>query len=271
MERPAYLPDFENPPLTEVVLGVQFSPPNEYQQIYAWQVWDLYREKYSKVQEQPPLPPTFETFGIPRIMQPNIGFTNGPLHDRYWFLNEREDELIQFQQDRLLHNWRKAGDSSNDYPRFEKMIKNFEDELLKLEEYFHRVSQQNLNINQCELTYVNSIPLKQGQTEEGSKPENWVELLSVNKLQFEHFVSQYTKIIKANDQPVARLVCDCGTGFDQKRNPIIILNFTVKGPLPNNNGTISAAVKFLRDGRDTIVLSFDEITTEFAHKQWGKK
>src|SRR4051794_5656712 len=106
--RPTHLPDFRKPPLNEVVLGIQFNPVPGYSQIYAGEVWGLFRARFPQVQEMPALPPNFETFGIPQ--GPQIGFNvlAGASHDRFWFLSPAGEQLIQFQMDRLLHNWRKV-------------------------------------------------------------------------------------------------------------------------------------------------------------------
>ena len=88
MTRPSHLPDYRKPPLNEFVLGVQFATPPGYQQIYAGEVWKLFSEKYPVVQEQPPLPPTFETFGIHQGNMVNFGFVSGATHDRFWFLTK---------------------------------------------------------------------------------------------------------------------------------------------------------------------------------------
>ncbi len=79
------------------------------------------------------------------------------MHDRFRFLSAKKDELIQFQADRLLHNWRKVGDGSNTYPRFEKMIESFETELQAFESYISSLASQKLTINQCEVSYINHI------------------------------------------------------------------------------------------------------------------
>lgn len=39
MNRPKNLLEYDNPPVNEVVLGVQFSTPDGYQQIYSGEVW----------------------------------------------------------------------------------------------------------------------------------------------------------------------------------------------------------------------------------------
>ena len=63
------LADFKAPPLNEVVMGIQFQPVPGYQQIRALEVWQLFREQFPVVQEQLPLNPQFETFGLPSPAQ----------------------------------------------------------------------------------------------------------------------------------------------------------------------------------------------------------
>ena len=41
MNRPKDLPEYDNPPINEVVLGVQFSTPEGYRQIYADEIWKI--------------------------------------------------------------------------------------------------------------------------------------------------------------------------------------------------------------------------------------
>jgi len=266
MSRPNNLPDYENPPLSEVVLGVQFVPPPGYQQIYSRDVWELFKNDFSKVKEVEALPPSFETFGLPKNRRSDIKLHTGASHDRFWFLSGDETELIQFQQDRLLHNWRKLKDGSNPYPRFENILPKFESELLILEEYFSsNFSSNELEINQCELTYVNQIAL-----EDTSQPfDKWIGIVNIDSLEFENISITTQKLLTRDDEPYGRLTCVCNSGFDQKMEPIIDLRLTVRGaPIKTN---IEESLLFLQQGRNLIVNSFDEITTEFAHKKWGRK
>jgi hypothetical protein len=113
LDRPSDLPDFRDPPLNEVLLGVQFAQAKGYSQIRVGEVWGLFKSAFPEVEEQPPLQPSFEVFGLPQAAQGWAGFVMGPTHNRFWFLTRQKDELIQFQHDRLLHNWRKVG--TNEY------------------------------------------------------------------------------------------------------------------------------------------------------------
>ena len=141
MPRPKDLPDFTSPPLNEVALGVQFTRATSYQQILAGEVWALFKNDFPVVEEFAPLPPTFETFGLSRGSrnETRLSLSAMPDHFRYWFLSPNGDELLQFQEDRLLHNWRKVGDRTNEYPRFDTLIEKFERELRALETFFTKL------------------------------------------------------------------------------------------------------------------------------------
>lgn len=266
MNRPKHLPEFENPPLNEVVLGVQFNPPRGYQQIRAGEVWGLFREDYPVVQEQPALPPSFETFGLRSSPAP-LMLRSGAAHDRFWFLTTRGDELIQFQQDRLLHNWRKVGDGTNEYPRFEGMVKRFEDELAELERYVHSLSPQALHITQCEITYINHIS---AQSEEALLVGDWLRPLNLQPpLHADDFSLSLRQTIQdADGRPQGRLVVEAMTAVKEDGAALLVLNITVRGA-PRDT-TNKSALHFIAKGRDLIVTRFAQLTTDVAHKRWGR-
>lgn len=268
MKRPAHLPDFKSPPLNEVVLGIQFSPVPGYKQIFAAEVWQLYRADFPTVQEQPPLPPTFETFGPAGDkagLQFSIPFL--PMHTRFWFLSMKGEELIQFQVDRLLHNWRKVGDQTNPYPRFEAMIERFEQEAAKLDRYFRDSFRQGISVNQCEVSYINhvnneSIPDKR-------RLENWLTFLGFKGQEPEDFATAFKFVIRGDgDSPKARLSCDAASAVTSGGQRVVSLTFTYRGN-PGGN-SVESAIDFLKSGREQIVTRFAELTTEFAHKQWER-
>lgn len=271
MSRPVDLPDYERPPLNEVVLGVQFSPPRGYQQIHAGEVWEIFRQDFPEVKSQPPLQPWFETFGRPQsgsnILESRI-VQEFP-HPRYWFLSEDEDELIQFQKDRLLHNWRKVGSGENPYPRFESILPKFESELFALEKYLEKFSDQKMNITQCELSYINHILLTEEENG-ASAIDKWIRLINIEDPELEDFSFRFHKNL--NDEtghPYGRLIVECKTGINSKDELLLRLELTVRGA--PKEPSAHASLNFLKDGREIIVNCFDDITTDFAHRKWGRK
>jgi uncharacterized protein (TIGR04255 family) len=140
LPRPDDLPDFLKPPIVEAVMSVQFTTPPDYREIYAREIWALFEHEFSRVQEQSALEPFFEVFGgPPGPAKLQIKFQpTGPIHNRFWFLGAGDRELLQFQRDRFVHNWRKLHDANNQYPRFEPILTKFERELGTLDDYFKR-------------------------------------------------------------------------------------------------------------------------------------
>lgn len=268
MSRPDNLPDYQNPPLNEVVLGVQFAPAQGYQQIRAGEVWGLFRADFPLVEEQPPLPPAFETFGLPFQGNAfNFGLVAGAMHDRFWFLSQNKDELIQFQQDRLLHNWRKVRGRDNSYPRFEKIIVSFESELRRLEKYFDGISPQNIKCNQVEISYINHIPLEG----EGSaqKLGDWLRFLNFEESEPDDVSLVVRRALrKSAGAPFGRMICEVNTAWFPEMGRMLVVTLTVRGaPLDQS---ISSALDFLKKGRDVIVEEFTSITTDSAHELWGR-
>ncbi|HXY56975.1 MAG TPA: TIGR04255 family protein [Methylocystis sp.] len=266
--RPGHLPDYTNPPLTEVVLGVQFAPATGYQQIRAGEVWRLYQSEFPFVEEQQPLAPAFESFGLP--FQANavaFGLVAGAVHDRFWFVSRERDELIQFQQDRLMHNWRKVGADSGSYPRFENILPRFAKELEALESYFGTLAPQTLKCNQAEISYINLINLADGgiQTTVGK----WIRILDFKNLEPDECTIVLRRaLIGTNGKRYGRLTCELKSGPHPGGERAIVLALTVRGA--PEEPSISSALELLKRGRDLIVEEFTSITTDSAHEIWGR-
>lgn len=265
--RPSNLPDFLNPPLSEAVLGVQFTPPNGYQQILAGEVWNLYRDDYPKVEEKAPLEPAFEVFGLPSFSpQGQVKFLTGANHDRFWFIGNGGAELIQFQNDKFLHNWRDGIDLSSKYPRFEIMLSKFNSEIHKLQSYMHSLSGQELSINQCEISYINSILTPEP---EDNLPHKWLTFFDPKSSEPDDFNFTFREVIYGADSaPQGRITIEASTAINQKNQRLIRLTLTVRGA-PKNN-TIESALEFMQVGRNIIVTKFAELTTSYAHERWGR-
>ena len=103
--RPADLPDFERPPLNELVLSVQFASV-PFQNFHSGLLWQRFANEYPRVEEQPPIEPVFETFGALQAREHRLTLQLMPMPAtmRYWFVSPDGDELLQVQSDRLIHN-----------------------------------------------------------------------------------------------------------------------------------------------------------------------
>lgn len=83
--RPADLPEFGAPPLTEAVLGVQFDVIPGFLAPHIGLVWQHFRKSFPLLEEQAPLPPLFETFGPnPQFMSGMLQLMPGPETPPNW-------------------------------------------------------------------------------------------------------------------------------------------------------------------------------------------
>jgi len=162
-------PDYENPPVIEVVCGIQFKPINALLSPYLGLLWEKYKSEYPKCSEVAPLDPLIERFDEP--LQMILELANVPPLPRIWFIQSKGNGIIQVQRDRFLHNWRK-NNSEDEYPRYHVVKQMFKDRFLKFQTF---LDENNLGIIeplQYEMTYINHIP----------KGEGWENLREIGRI-----------------------------------------------------------------------------------------
>lgn len=115
-----HLPSFDHPPVIEVAVGVHFLQLPGLNTVALVRLADMWRERFLKVQEQPPLPPVAP--GGSRLFTFEV--ENSPPPHRFWLLTKSESLLVQIQHDRLLLNWRKVKDD-DPYPRYGQLRQEF--------------------------------------------------------------------------------------------------------------------------------------------------
>src|SRR5579862_5980624 len=158
------LPEFDEPPVVETVLSVQFDPLLLVKTAHLGLLWQEYKDGFPKTEERPPLDPVREQF--PEEPSARIGLRlqtreNLPV-PRIWFLNERGNEMIQVQNDRFIKNWRKEGEGEQ-YPRYERTIRpHFDRDYAIFLQFVKEHQLGDPHVNQCEVTYVNHILAGQG-------------------------------------------------------------------------------------------------------------
>lgn len=275
VDRPADLPDYEHPPLVEVVLSVQFAELQGYRTVHAGLLWEeKFRQAYPLVVEHPPLNPTFEVFG-PQASSPQLQIKQmpGPQVPRLWFSNSENTELVQIQADRFVRNWRKVG-KGECYPRYERLRKQFFADLEEVDGFFKDWKIGAMQPNQCEMTYVNRLELQgydlrnrpglalnffperalQPDREDARLPESEDCNLAVRYV-----------LKDARAEPRGRLLV---TVQPWSREPALRLDLTARGA--PETADFEAVASFLDEGREAIVHGFTAITRERMHKKWGR-
>lgn len=268
------LPDFDEPPVVEVVLSIQFEPISGLTTAHVGLLWQRYRDRLSVIEEHPPLLPQSEHFGPPSPPRVNVAIEDKPPTPRVWFLNEQKTELVQVQNDRFAHNWRKVG-RGQAYPRYENIRDRFREEVSGFEQFVDDENLGTLSVSQCELTYVNHIEQSEtwgrhGQVEQVFR--NWSPLPGgVFLPEPEDAFLQWRFRISGKDDKVAgRLhVVAQPSWLVGNMNPVWLMNLTARGGALGSG--ISGAFAFFDLAREWIVRGFADLTTEGMHRRWRRR
>jgi len=267
MTRALDLPEYRNPPVTEVLLSLQFEELDGFAHLDVAQIYDLFKADFPDVQEHPPLVPFAEPFGARRPSFRLELIEKIPL-PRFWFMSSNKAELIQFQTDRLVHNWRKIG-TEEEYPRYEPIKERF---LAELGKFFAFVSAQGrppVMPIQAEIAYINHMPMTANAPDPtGSIFKTWNDHAGTVLGHQEEVGFRARFPVLEGGRLLGHLTAEVNRALDPAGQPSIQLSLTARGkPLAASTEAIG---DFLDIGRDRIVRGFTELTTEEMHRLWGR-
>jgi uncharacterized protein (TIGR04255 family) len=272
--RPADLPEFSAPPLSEVALGAQFDVIPGFLTPHVGLVWQHFRKDFPLLEEQPPLPPIFETFGPNPQFAPGMSlqFVTGPETPRVFFINQARTELLQVQRDRFLHNWRKIGEADS-YPRFERMLETFKAGFATFTDAISSEGLGPIVPNQCEVTYINQMPVPAGGnlsdlTDDLFGPHTGsLALDDLGKPEDLRFLLRYV-MRDAEGKPIGRLIASAEPARKIEGQTIVQLTLTARGrpTTPDEKGILD----FLNRGRISVVKGFAHLTGPKMHKHWER-
>jgi len=246
-------------------MGVQFVPLAGYTVVAAQDIWNLFRDEFPGLEQQPPIPPQFEAFGG-WSPQPSFSFQfNVQLPSpRLWFVSEDGNHLIQFQHDRLMLNWRRIN-GEGIYPRFENIVERFASHLVKLGDQIQSAFGQKLEISQSEVSYINVI-----RVESYAEVGRWIEGAGALYGDSEIIASNSAKVLHRGGDTMARMHNELHSAMSgDMSHKAIRMALTVRGKPQTSE--ITSAIEFIRFGREAIVNEFAALTTKYAHEAWGRK
>lgn len=265
----APLPEYARPPVVEVSVGIQFSGLGHYTSLIASDFYDRIKRNYPTVEEHSPLDAAFETFGI-RAADEAVKFEliATPPQPRFFFISQDGSELIQFQKDRLHYNWRKSG-GAGEYPRYPNVRANFEKAFNTLSDWVARHNLGSVNVTQCEIVYVNQIPLINSSSEQCGLSQifPWFDGLP-GRTEDGNFQFRQ-RLVDEQKRATARLTCGLQYGTDQLGQREARLMLLVRGRSNEEDG--EDYLTFFDEGRKVIVHTFTNITTAHAHEMWGRQ
>lgn len=270
LERP--LPEFENPPVVEVALSVQFSAPVLEGPLLMLR-WGQVRDRFPQYEQVPPLPATSETFDGPKGMRFEFQLSNTPPTPRIFMVSESNAKVLQVQENMFGYSWRKLR-PEHEYPRYSKIVEDFKLELVEFEKFLSDEGLSELSPSQCEVTYLNHI-FPEGVWDDHSNIDKVVPS-TAPRLTEEflplpeqiRYASQYV-IHDENHAPIGRLYVSVEPRHAMDgETPICVMSLTVrcKPQGPDINGII----KTMDIGHEWIVRGFATLTSTEMHDAWRR-
>lgn len=265
------LPQFENPPVVEAALSVQFKPMSGWTIPHFGLFWQGIRQSLPEINVLNPIQAQSEDVEKPPFL--SLQWRVEPVtvpEVRCWFASQDKHRLIQLQNDRFVFNWRKL-DSNLDYPRYKDFVRP------TFETYWQRflsfLVQENLGIpsvNQCEMTYVNHIKRNEGWT----TIDEWDQVFNVVR---KNHPAEFLPPPELEQFNLSYLMPDKAGRLRVEANPVIrksdgnqaIAFSLVARGCPQSTET-NDILAWFDLGREWIVRGFTDLTTPKMHQLWRR-
>jgi uncharacterized protein (TIGR04255 family) len=266
------LPDYTNPPVVEVILGVQFDRLPGFVNVHLGAFWKtLDANEWPTVSDAPPLEPQLERFAeSARWAMPQIQLrVTQDLSNRVLIKNKDGDRMIQVQNGRLHFNW--LGQAGGTYPRYRNVREGFVGALEQLLNFIGQANVGDFRPNQWEVTYLNYI--RRGTVWNSAKDWKFFRPLGgvptvEGIIEGESFNGEWHFVIPEKRGRL-HVAWQHGQKSDSEKEEMIVLNLTARGPLEQNETDVPAMLAGLDLGHTTIVRAFQNFMTNEANKYWG--
>ena len=256
-------PSFESPPVSEVVCGVQFSDLEGWSTVHFGGFWSDVSDRYPKSEDHPPV----ARVSLDTLPEFQPQFSILPPLRRVFFVDQVGNYLIQVQNNRLLHNWRKVKDDDI-YPRFPVAYSKFKSAWLDFNRFLDSAKLAPPKLDFYELTYVNHI------TEQGAEfPRDIWEFLgfyekSPNAITAMDASGMAMQFIWPLEGKSGSLTLDVKHGRRAlNQQDVLLAELTARG-------SVSAQSENMDDwfalAHHAIVNTFEKFTTERGHKLWRR-
>lgn len=260
------LPEFESPPVIEVVFGVQFKELKNLTAPYTGTYWEfLGKENYPKSELRAGLNHIIESYDGSPITQQSISIGNVPPLPRVLYVNKELNSVIQLQGDRFLQNWRKIEDADT-YPRYNELFPEFQKQLKDFAGFLEKQEIGKLEIDQYELTYINHVPINVFGNGLNAIEEIFPDFKCKSQEAFlpEPEVIEWRRIFRFPDNK-GRLRVSAKQATKSTGEEIIVFDLTARGFAENFEEWFNMAHSW-------IVNGFDDLTSEkIKTKIWRKK
>jgi uncharacterized protein (TIGR04255 family) len=247
-------------------------------------IWERFKAKFPRVQQQMTLPHTIERKGAqsPPFGMPTITLMAAANQiPRLWMISEDDSELVQVQSDKFLRNWRRYHNRDLAYPSYDGHNRpGFVEDFENFRRFIEDQHLGSLAVDQCEVAYINHI-LPCGV---------WTEFAQLDRV-FKGWASGYPplagtaagviscrvrhEVSDAEGRFVGHLFLELDSAYSLRSEstsgelaPVLQLQLTVRGR-PLGEGS-EGVMQFMDLAHRVIVKSFAEVTTTEMQEVWGR-
>jgi uncharacterized protein (TIGR04255 family) len=268
---------YDNPPLIEVAMSVQFEPPSGLTMAHLGAYWWLNRESYPVVVDAKPISASKESFRNQEPwFPPSLRFAiTDQINFRLQMKSSDEQWVCQIQQDRFVVNWRKQEDR---YPRFREAWERFQRDWTSWNKFLTELySPASETIPYMwELAYVNRIP--KGTL--WKSPADWDKIFpslcvspsdsnkvgSLQGVRGQWIWDSSDPTVRLNVELVPRRF----RGSPDEDS--LMLNLTARGPIDVAScGKLTAIQSGMDCGHSMIVSMFDSLASPTAKQKWNRQ
>jgi len=165
---------YERPPVTEVLLGVQFKPMMDFKSLHYGLFWANHLSDlgWVPVADEGILPRVAEAFDKPLLKANQKKGEESAVGVRIRMKNGAEDRMLQFQPDKLLLSWVK-NEAAGGKPPYDQLKNEFSVLFQALTDFIDDHEMNALQPDLWEVKYLNQIPPGQLWNE----PSDWPKIL----------------------------------------------------------------------------------------------
>ena len=253
------LPQYDNPPVIETVLGLEFRPIPKWGIPYFGLFWEKINKNYPQYSIQQPLPD--ESFGSGFV----LSFNQAPMV-RCWFHDDNDQWLLQVQNSRVISNWRKRNNS--DYPSYKLFRDRFVENFELFNDFVNEKEFSEPHFFQAEVSYINRI---EAETDLSQLPELFPVFAGFPA---EGFLpvpqSGGFNFVYSMPDERGRLFIKIDRMLDLETNKEF-LQFTVTAKTLIASNTKEAAFEALDFSHEWVVRGFTDFTSAKMHEDWERK
>jgi uncharacterized protein (TIGR04255 family) len=263
-------PLFANPPVVEVVLGVQFAALTNFTSGHLGWFWKRFLDgEWERATDAPTLPDQFETFEKRRRAGPafQVKLDSPARPRRLQIANQAGDRLIQIQPTQFIYNWLKK---EGHYPSFRRVYEEFANYFRRFRTFVEEAKLGDVVPNQWEITYVDQIPA--GNL--WQSPSDWHRILpgllgpqpGVDGLHLESAGGEWHYEITPAQ---GRLHISIQQGMTEGEEPALLLQTTARGSIGKDSAPDLETG--LNLGHEVIRRAFLGMTSAEAQAAWGRR